>query len=58
MDNLAQDKLIIIKEADKRGGVVLLNVEDYHEIVKILSDNPSCYMTIVNDPTANMQNTC
>lgn len=51
MQNLSSDKSIIIKPADKGGGIVVLNKVDYlFEVERQLADT-SAYIKVSRDPT-------
>lgn len=54
--DLKKDKTIVIKQADKGGGVVILDRKDYEsEIQRQLSDNTS-YQRLQHDPTKEYSN--
>lgn len=51
LKDLKLDKTIVIKPADKGGGVVILNLEDYDgEMSRLLSDKET-YLRLSGDPT-------
>lgn len=56
LKSLTSDNLIIIKEPDKGGAIVVINKMDYHnEVTQQLSDY-SYYTPIWEDPTRHIQN--
>uniref|UniRef100_A0A8C5PCD7 Reverse transcriptase domain-containing protein n=1 Tax=Leptobrachium leishanense TaxID=445787 RepID=A0A8C5PCD7_9ANUR len=55
LKELAEDTTIIIKPADKGGGIVILNREDYHEeSLRILNDRV-VYQQISHNPTEEIK---
>uniref|UniRef100_A0A8C5QWW5 Reverse transcriptase n=1 Tax=Leptobrachium leishanense TaxID=445787 RepID=A0A8C5QWW5_9ANUR len=51
LQSLAKNDSLVVKPADKGGGLVVLNREQYHhESVRLLGD-PNTYQKLTNDPT-------
>ena len=51
IDNLAKDTSIVIKEADKGGGIVIMNKEFYKRKLLQMLDDKSFYKQIENKTT-------
>lgn len=56
LESLKEDKNIIIKPADKGGGVVIMDYSDYRDgMLSMLADSTS-YMTLKRDPSQGTKN--
>uniref|UniRef100_A0A8C5PFD7 Reverse transcriptase n=1 Tax=Leptobrachium leishanense TaxID=445787 RepID=A0A8C5PFD7_9ANUR len=51
LKQLKRDETLIIKPADKGGGIVVLNQEQYHNETMRLLNDPLTYRKLENDPT-------
>lgn len=56
LQNLSNDPSIVIKPADKGGGIVILDTDMYHnEVMRQLNDSSS-YVKLTSDPTRSIMN--
>lgn len=51
LKDLKSDQSILIKPADKGGGVVILDIEDYEQEMSRLLNDPETYKKLTMDPT-------
>ncbi|XP_069484193.1 serine/threonine-protein kinase 38-like isoform X1 [Ambystoma mexicanum] len=55
LKDLSTNKQIVIKTADKGGGIVIQNIDQYKNMVKCLLDVPANYKKLKKDPTVEIK---
>ena len=58
MKKLKENKNIIIKKADKGGGIVIMNTSDYVEKIHTMLADPETYEKVDNDKTQQIWTAC
>lgn len=56
LNGLSKDCSIVIKQADKGGGIVIMDTEEYVEMVERLLKNETHYKKLSADPTDHIMN--